>query len=406
MKQIKYNSSTDEVFSFDYGYTKNGNINSQNIAGKVSTYSYDKTNQLVKEILPNGVENSYKYDAVGNRLSSTVNGKTDKFTYNEANQIQTKNDVQYIYDADGNLLKDENYKYTYNEMQQLVSVKTLDDKKIASYTYDENGLRLTKTVGDKVYEYFYNNEVLEMEIVKEKGNIIAYRYYEWDGTTPLGSIVKTKDSSGNWKETVYHYWTNHRGDILSIRDNNGKEVGSYEYDAYGNILKVEGDIAKENPIRYAGYYYDDETKNYYLQARYYNPVNGAFLALDPYPGDDDDPLSQNGYTYAINNPINFIDPDGHNPIAAWAIRLAVRGITYWGKRYGVPLFRATTHLAVRMIQRGISPLQIAKTLYYGKKYYDPKYKSIVYYWKGIAVARKGRVLTTTYRGFKKRWRKL
>ncbi|MEK4137492.1 RHS repeat-associated core domain-containing protein [Kurthia sp. FSL E2-0154] len=63
-----------------------------------------------------------------------------------------------------------------------------------------------------------------------------------------------------------------------MRDKDDKEVGAYTYDAYGNVLTVEGDLAKANPIRYAGYYYDDETKNYYLQARYYNPANGAFLA--------------------------------------------------------------------------------------------------------------------------------
>ncbi|MBO2536475.1 RHS repeat-associated core domain-containing protein [Rummeliibacillus suwonensis] len=71
-------------------------------------------------------------------------------------------------------------------------------------------------------------------------------------------------------------------------------------------------MAKDNPIRYAGYYYDEETKNYYLQARYYNPENGAFLALDPHPGDDDEPLSQNGYTYGNNNPIVYTDFDGQN----------------------------------------------------------------------------------------------
>lgn len=64
--------------------------------------------------------------------------------------------------------------------------------------------------------------------------------------------------------------------------------------------------------RYAGYYYDDETKNYYLQACYYNPANGSFLALDPHPGDDDEPLSQNGYTYGNNNPVMNVDPDGNN----------------------------------------------------------------------------------------------
>ena len=104
--------------------------------------------------------------------------------------------------------------------------------------------------------------------------------------------------------------TNHRGDVLSIRDKDDQEVGAYTYDAYGNVLTVEGDLAKANPIRYAGYYYDEETKNYYLQARYYNPTNGSFLALDPHPGDDDEPLSQNGYSYANGNPVMNVDPNG------------------------------------------------------------------------------------------------
>ncbi|WP_397443885.1 RHS repeat-associated core domain-containing protein [Peribacillus aracenensis] len=70
-------------------------------------------------------------------------------------------------------------------------------------------------------------------------------------------------------------------------------------------------MAKDNPVRCAGYYYDEETKNYYLQAQYYNPENGAFLALDPHPGEEDDPLSQNGYTYGNNNPVMNVDPDGN-----------------------------------------------------------------------------------------------
>ncbi|SFD61685.1 RHS repeat-associated core domain-containing protein [Bacillus sp. UNCCL81] len=67
-------------------------------------------------------------------------------------------------------------------------------------------------------------------------------------------------------------------------------------------------MAQDNPIRYAGYYYDSETKHYYLQARYYNPENGNFLALDPVPGALSNPISQNGYTYASNNPLMFVDP--------------------------------------------------------------------------------------------------
>ena len=42
------------------------------------------------------------------------------------------------------------------QQQRLTKVTTLDDQTIASYTYDENGLRLTKTVGDTTHEYLYN----------------------------------------------------------------------------------------------------------------------------------------------------------------------------------------------------------------------------------------------------------
>ncbi|GAC91883.1 Rhs family protein [Anoxybacillus flavithermus NBRC 109594] len=70
-------------------------------------------------------------------------------------------------------------------------------------------------------------------------------------------------------------------------------------------------MADENPYRYAGYQYNQETGLYYLIARYYHPTHGVFLSLDPDPGDADDILTQNGYTYANNNPVMLVDPDGH-----------------------------------------------------------------------------------------------
>ncbi|PHA28508.1 RHS repeat-associated core domain-containing protein, partial [Bacillus wiedmannii] len=53
---------------------------------------------------------------------------------------------------------------------------------------------------------------------------------------------------------------------------------------------------------------------YYLIARYYNPEHGVFLSVDPDPGDSDDPITQNAYTYAHNNPVMKIDADGHHPL--------------------------------------------------------------------------------------------
>ncbi|WP_146549119.1 hypothetical protein [Rummeliibacillus suwonensis] len=44
--------------------------------------------------------------------------------FNDANQIEKKNDTNYQYDADGNLLQDEHFQYTYNEAQRLTSVQS------------------------------------------------------------------------------------------------------------------------------------------------------------------------------------------------------------------------------------------------------------------------------------------
>ncbi|MCM3318049.1 DNRLRE domain-containing protein [Rummeliibacillus stabekisii] len=309
---LTYTTKAQQPFEIAYVYTNNGNVSKETVNGQVSGFEYDGNDQLTQETLPDGTINTYAYDAVGNRTESDVNGTKATFTYNDVNQIAKKNDTTYVYDTDGNLTKDENYQYTYNQ-QRLTKVETLDGKVVASYTYDENGLRLTKTVGETTHEYFYNNELLDMEVVKVHDTINEYRSYEWDGYTPLGMIIKAKNDTGTFESKAYQFITNHRGDVLSIRDNEDKEIGSYAYDAYGNVLAVEGTLAKENPVRYAGYYYDDETKNYYLQARYYNPSNGAFLALDPHPGDDDEPLSQNGYTYANGNPVMKVDPNGLKP---------------------------------------------------------------------------------------------
>ena len=83
----------------------------------------------------------------------------------------------------------------------------------------------------------------------------------------------------------------------------------YKYDAFGNEIKK--DKKDDNPFRYAREYYDSETGNIYLRARYYAPGLGRFLTRDTYTGEEDDPLSLHLYTYCDNDGVNQIDPSGH-----------------------------------------------------------------------------------------------
>ena len=78
----------------------------------------------------------------------------------------------------------------------------------------------------------------------------------------------------------------------------------YAYDAFGNLLGQEE--AFPNRILYAGQLYNQETGQYYLRARYYNPTIGRFSQEDTYWGD-----GLNLYAYCANNPVRYFDPSGH-----------------------------------------------------------------------------------------------
>jgi RHS repeat-associated protein len=61
----------------------------------------------------------------------------------------------------------------------------------------------------------------------------------------------------------------------------------------------------------SGEYYDKETEEIYLRARYYQMAVGRFLTRDSYTGEEDEPLSLHLYTYCENDGVNAWDPSGH-----------------------------------------------------------------------------------------------
>ncbi|MED4936027.1 hypothetical protein [Heyndrickxia coagulans] len=63
--------------------------------------------------------------------------------------------------------------------------------------------------------------------------------------------------------------------------------------------------------------------------------------MDPQPGQDSDPLSQNSYMYTENNPTHLVDPSGTIAISlripgiGWVKWLANGAIIFWGVRYSI-----------------------------------------------------------------------
>lgn len=130
-----------------------------------------------------------------------------------------------------------------------------------------------------------------------------------------------------YNNDVYYYVKNNQDDIVKILNSSYKIVAKYNYDSWGNIISItdENDndvsndnehIANINPYRYRSYYYDKETRLYYLNYRYYNPKWARFINADGVIAQDD-VLKSNLYAYCCNDPINNIDLTGKGIIGKW-----------------------------------------------------------------------------------------
>ena len=286
-------------YVFTYEYDKNGNIE-KIITDKTKddSYTYDANGRLTGWSYNGNPRETYTYDAAGNLLTKG----SDTYTCNNANEITN---LGFYYDYNGNMLSDGTYNYTYDAENRLTQVnKSSDNSLVATYTYNHNGLRRSKTVytsGQAVVTNFHWDAF---------GNIV--RESNADGTTkrtycydPNGNLIIFKTPSAG----PYFYFHNLRGDIIMVGDSQ-HVYSDYKYDPWGKPLNNPTDVSQ--PFRYAGYYYDEETELYYLKSRYYSPMLGRFLTRDGYGFVKyGNPQTLNLYAYAENNPVSNTDPDGH-----------------------------------------------------------------------------------------------
>ena len=207
------------------------------------------------------------------------------------------------------------YTFTWQNGRELATAQK--NGVTTTYKYGADGLRVQKTVGSVVYNYYYSDGVLVRQTWGS--NYIDFLYDE--SGLPYSFVYGTV-TNGTVSSQQYYYVKNLQGDVIAITDASCAIVVEYNYDAWGNILAItdtsNNSIGTINPIRYRSYYYDTDTGFYYLQSRYYDPAIRRFINADA--GLLNSTLGINLYIYCFNNPAGLSDYCGTQP--KWAEKIS------------------------------------------------------------------------------------
>ena len=382
------------------------------------TYKYDKLGQLsredvyIAESASSSFTMEYIYDNSGNILYKR------KYAYTTATSLLglSYTEIAYSYREDYDYEADENIEawndilesyngipILYDEIGNPIQIIEYDDgsdyvngyrlewegRQLIAYHYGEgysgdvdeyydtiefkynaDGIRTQKIINGLKHEYVTSGSQIEREIIYSYNGVyiaqdIRY-FYDAEGK-PTAIRHYMLDSTGAVTgDTIYYLGTNLQGDVIAIYDSTGTKIYTYEYDAWGNLIRgrqlaTGGSVANSvNPFRYRGYYYDIETGLYYLQSRYYNPQWGRFLNADGYLNGNGDLLGYNMFAYCSNNPINGYDPTGK-----WTYSIGYSFSMFFGggSTYSISLaFDSSGNIAIQTSQADIFKKENGATL--------------------------------------------
>jgi RHS repeat-associated core domain len=365
---IGYASQTGTITTENYYYT-NGALTEIKLNGATSIWKLNSENDLGQptNVTTGSFDRSYGYDAYGLPTSRTAGsfqnfsygfdvtkgnltyrkdnstGIQENFSYDNLTRLTGYNSYTASYDLKGNITQktDVGNTFNYNTSEKPYAISSISTPSNAipqrnqSITY--NSFKRPDTIIEGIYDcsFVYNDDGSRVKMELKKNNISELRRYYLGGQYELdegvagtkeklylggdyysAAAVYVKENSGSWQ--IYYICRDYLGSITHITNSSGTVVQQLSYDAWGRLRNPSNQTVYDpdsEPALFLGRgYTGHEHLTMFglvnMNARLYDPAVGRFLSADPYVQAPDFSQNFNRYSYAMNNPLKFTDPNG------------------------------------------------------------------------------------------------
>lgn len=305
-----------EFLDDGYDYDANGNVaaisDGLGTAGHGNrTMTYDGLDRLKTVVSPmyGSTGAHYQYDALDNLVRVTTGGAAARdhgYCYDSNNRLTNvkvadcggATVIGLGYDVQGNLNNKNGVTYTFDYGNRL---RSAGGSPASSYVYDGHGRRVRDfTTASKYSLYSQSGQLMYSSDLRK--NVRANYVYLG------GSLVAIRefDVATSVYTTKYQH-TDALGSPVAVTDASRTVLERMEYEPFGQVLAPS--TPKDGP-GYTGHVLDAATGLNYMQQRYYDPMLGKTLSVDPVTAYEQPITNFCRYCYARNNPYRFTDPDG------------------------------------------------------------------------------------------------
>lgn len=358
-------SSGTAILGHTFGWTFDeiGNRLSATTNGRTATYTPDSLNQYTQRTVPGAVDvigsanqsatvlvnqqlaqrqNDLFYRAVSVSNTSSpvwqpielagVRGDAgpageDAVTVQNAHAFVPSATELFTRDADGNLTGDGHWNYSWDGENRLITMETVGAAVTAGaprqkieFSYDAQSRRIerkTSTWSGSAYTlatrslFLYDDWNVQAEVNALSSNA-AVRTYVW-GCDLSGSPRGAGGAAGllifgdATSATAHFAAYDGNGNVITLANTaTGAVSAEYDYNAFGEIVRMNGTMAAANPIRFSTKYCEQELGLLDYGFRYYQPSTGRFLGRDPITEDG----GVNLFGFVQNDPISHVDSLG------------------------------------------------------------------------------------------------